>query len=110
MTPHEKLVRATAWWGLAERLIVGMTRPKVDVASVDAEVGRLARDSALLAAFESALAAFNRGWLNSTLHGWWIDVAGTWRVLDRPQAARAMGVTVLTAATVVLIMRVLRAL
>lgn len=110
MMRHPKLVRAMAWWRLAQALIAGLTQPKADIASVDADVERIARDSTLLGGLRSGAAALHRGWLGSGLRHAWVDITDTWRALERGQTVRAIGVTVFVASSVVLILQALRAL
>ena len=107
MTRHPKFVRAMTWWRLAESLVGGLTQPKVDIRSIDADVEALARRSALMGGLQSAAAALRRGWFGSGLRREWIDGADIWRSLDRAQAVGAIGVTVLVAAAVVLILHAL---
>jgi len=110
MMRHPKVGRAMVWWRLAESLIARLTQPKTDIASVDADVERLARGSALLGGLHAGAAVLHRGWLGSGLRRACLDGLDTWRSLDRAQATRAIGVTVFIASTVVLILQALRAL
>jgi hypothetical protein len=110
MTHHPTFVRAMAWWRLAESMIAGLTQPKADIASVDADVERLFLDSALAGTLRSGAAALHRAWLTSGLRRVWTDGADALRSLDRSQAVRAAGVTLFIASAVVLILQTLRAL